>query len=227
MEQIKTGIVGLDSLLSGGLAKGSTTVLIGPVGTLKSYIGQQFIYTGLKEREPCIYISTVSDLKSVEDQVKLNFGWSLKPYVQKGLLKFVDYYTLREKERVDITEPLDAKIMTERMHQTTEKMSDGRIFHNFSPLFNFFDDNRTFLRMLHVINANARKTNATVLYLIDAGAQDKQIEENIKSLVDYVLTTSILRKRRRIRVTKALTKHGIEWHNLFLTDKGVEVEIIM
>jgi len=60
------------------------------VGTLKTFIGQQFIYTGLKQREPCLYISPSADLKSVEEQVKQNVGRDLQPYLKKKQLRFVD-----------------------------------------------------------------------------------------------------------------------------------------
>jgi RecA-superfamily ATPases implicated in signal transduction len=41
---LKTGIDNLDMLLGGGLAEASTMLLIGPAGTLKSHIAQQFIF---------------------------------------------------------------------------------------------------------------------------------------------------------------------------------------
>ncbi|MHA1711902.1 MAG: RAD55 family ATPase, partial [Candidatus Freyarchaeota archaeon] len=119
MKHVKTGVPGLDGLLSGGLAEGSTTVLVGPIGTFKSYVGQQFIYEGLKGREPCLYVSTVQDLKSIEGQVQLNFGWNLKPYVKKGLLRFVDLYTLWVRFQ-DITKPLDARQVVEKIFGVEE-----------------------------------------------------------------------------------------------------------
>ncbi|MHC1589775.1 MAG: RAD55 family ATPase [Candidatus Hecatellaceae archaeon] len=228
MKQVLTGVPGLDGLLGGGLAEGSTTVLIGPIGTLKSYIGQQFIYEGLKGREPCIYISTLQDLKEVEGQVKLNFGWNLKPYVQKNLLKFVDLYTLWAAKSLDITRPLDARQVVEKIFDAEEGVSGGReFFHSLSPLFNFLEDERVVLRLVHAIKAKAKKAGVTVLFLLDEGAQPRQVEENIKSTCDYVLTTDIAGKNRRIRVTKSLTRHELEWHNLILTDKGVKVEVIL
>ena len=227
MEHVKTGVLGLDGLLSGGLAKGSTTVLVGPIGTFKSYIGQQFIYEGLKRREPCLYVSTVQDLKSTQDQVKLNFGWNLKPYVKKGLLRFVDLYTLWVRFQ-DITKPLDARQVVEKIFGVEEGISGGReLFHSLSPLFNFLEDERTVLRLVHVIKAKAKEKGTTVLFLLDEGAQPRQVEENIKSSCDYVLTTGIVGKNRRIRVTKSLTKHGLEWYNLLIADKEVKVEVIL
>jgi len=87
MDFLSTGISNLDMLLNGGLAKASTTLLIGPAGTLKSYIGQQFMYAGLKNGERCLYVGTLESQSDFEDQLKLNFGWDVKPFAKKGAFK--------------------------------------------------------------------------------------------------------------------------------------------
>ena len=160
--------------------------------------------------------------------MKLNFGWTLKSYMQKGLLKFVDLYSLWAAELPDLTKPLDVKQLMATINRAEEGVSGGReTFDNFSPFFNFLESEQTVLRMAYVIKAKAKKTGTTLLCLMDEGAQSKQAEEHMKSICDYVLTTDIHGKERRIRVAKALTKHGLEWHGLLLTDKGVDVEIVL
>jgi circadian clock protein KaiC len=47
--RITSGIVGLDSLLGGGIEQGSSTVLIGPAGAGKSLISLQFICEAIKQ----------------------------------------------------------------------------------------------------------------------------------------------------------------------------------
>lgn len=229
MEMAKTGIAGLDDLLKGGLVRGSSTFLIGPVGTLKSYMGQQFIHEGLMHREPCAFISTTQDLDIVCDQMKSNFGWDLKPYRQKGLLNLVDLRTLLETESTGaVGKFLDPERVMGRIREAERGIRGGReLIYSLSPLFNFVEDERSVLRMIYALNVKSRKMRITTMYIADHGAQSKLIEENVKSACDYVLTTEIRGNDRRIRVSKALTKHGIEWHGLSLTDKGVRVELIL
>jgi len=225
VKRVKTGIAALDDLLGGGLFSGSTALLIGPVGTLKSYIGGQFIYEGLKRNEPCVFISTVQHPTAIVDQALTNFGWKLEPYLDEGLLRFVDFYTLWTT--MNVTEPIDVQLIVRRVHEAEHGMEGGRqLFHSFSSLFNFVDDPQTILRMIHSIKARTSEANTTTLYIVDQGAQEKEVEENIKALCDYVFSTDIKKNDRVIRVTKALTKHGLEWHRFSLTDKGVEVEIV-
>ena len=228
MMLVKTGIAGLDKLLNGGFIRGSTIIIMGPVGTLKSFICQQFIYQGLKSREPCIYISTVQELVDVESQLKLNFGWSLKPYIEEGLLRFVDLYAFWAAELPDIATSLDIKYVFKTICEAEEGLSEGReLLHNLSPLFNFVEDSHPVLRMIYALKAKVKKNDMTMLLVLDEGAQEKHIEENIKSLSDYVLTTDVQAKTGRIKITKAPTKHDLEWHRVYLTEKGVEVEVVL
>ena len=208
--------------------KGSSTVLIGPAGTLKTFIGQQFIYEGLKSREVCIYISITQDFDSVDNQLKMNFGWSFKRYLKRGRLKFVDLYSLWMEKPPRLTETLDLDKLMDAIREAEEEAGGGReLLHDFSSIFNFVADDQLVLRMAHAIRAEAKKAGTTVLFLLDEGAQNKHAEENLKSLCDYVLTTTFRGNERKIRVTKSLTKHGLEWHDLLLTEEGVKVEVML
>ena len=46
--KVKTGIVGLDKMLDGGLVESTVTLLAGSPGIGKTTIGLQFIYNGVK-----------------------------------------------------------------------------------------------------------------------------------------------------------------------------------
>jgi len=227
MDFVTTGIESLDMLLNGGLAKASTTLLIGPAGTLKSYIAQQFTYAGLMKGEMCLYVGTMESQSDFEDQLKLNFGWDVKPFVKKGLLKFVDLSHFWAFEPSQLTRPVELAEIAEKIFKAKEGMSGGRVCVNtLSHLFNFIEDAKAVVRLILGLRNNARKNGLTTLFIMDEGAQERIFEENVKSICDYVLTTCIKNNERKIRVSKAATKHGLEWHTLLLTDKGVKVEII-
>jgi circadian clock protein KaiC len=228
MDFLSTGISNLDMLLNGGLAKASATLLIGPAGTLKSYIGQQFMYAGLKNGERCLYVGTLESQSDFEDQLKLNFGWDVKPFMKKGLLKFVDLSHFWAFEPSQLKKPVDLAGIAETVFKAVEETVGGRMCVNtLSHLFNFTEDAQTMVRLILGLRNNARKNGLTALFVMDEGAQERVVEENVKSICDYVLTTCIKNNERRIRISKAATKHGLEWHRLLLTSNGVEVEVIL
>jgi circadian clock protein KaiC len=97
---VKTGIAGLDSLLSGGVPRGNVILLEGSIGTGKTTLGTEFIYRGAHEfGEPgVIVLFEVSPDKLVRDAA--NFGWDLRRLERDRRLKIV--FTTRQVFRQEI-----------------------------------------------------------------------------------------------------------------------------
>jgi circadian clock protein KaiC len=55
-ERVSTGVRGLDTMLGGGLWRGSTTLVAGPTGGGKTTIGLQFVLEAIRQGEPSLYI---------------------------------------------------------------------------------------------------------------------------------------------------------------------------
>lgn len=88
MERTSTGIMGLDEQLDGGFPKNSTTTVIGAYGTGKSTFGMQFLYEGLRNEEPCIFISLDDGEESLTGAAT-QFGWDFKQYMDDKLLLLI------------------------------------------------------------------------------------------------------------------------------------------
>jgi len=101
MEKAATGIKELDKILSGGIPRGSSTLLEGPPGGGKSIFAIQFIQAGLDKKEGCLYIC-VDDPPEVARQRFRDFGKDPEKYEEAGLLAFADCFSWRiggSKER--------------------------------------------------------------------------------------------------------------------------------
>jgi circadian clock protein KaiC len=57
LERTSTGIEGLDSMIGGGVWRGSTTLLVGPTGTGKSTMGVQFALEAFNRGEPALFVN--------------------------------------------------------------------------------------------------------------------------------------------------------------------------
>src|SRR5688572_23711306 len=91
---VRTGIAGLDDILSGGLLRGSVILVEGGAGTGKTTMGTEFIYRGASEfGEPgLIVLFEVSPDKLIRDAAL--FGWDLLELERQSLLKIV--FTTRQ-----------------------------------------------------------------------------------------------------------------------------------
>jgi len=87
MEQVTTGIKGLDILLRGGLPKGSTALVSGTPGSGKTILSIQFLVNGyLQAKEKGFYISLEEDVDRMENYMSKAFGWPIRELRKKGNL---------------------------------------------------------------------------------------------------------------------------------------------
>ncbi len=74
---LKTGILGLDLALNGGIPKGSNILLCGPTGTGKTILALQLSHNVIKEGGTVGYLSTEQRVEDLFIQAKA-FGWNLE-----------------------------------------------------------------------------------------------------------------------------------------------------
>src|SRR5437773_595684 len=86
---VKTGIVGLDAILSGGIPRGNVILVEGSAGAGKTTLGLEFIYRGATEfDEPgLIVVFEVSPLKIVRDAA--HFGWDIPELERRGKVRVI------------------------------------------------------------------------------------------------------------------------------------------
>ena len=107
LERIKTGIQGLDELISGGLPKKSITLVSGPPGGGKSIFCFQFLYEGIKNGEKCLFLTLDKQVEGLLIQAK-QLGFDFQSAIEKKLAKF-QFLNINKKhvyEAMKTTEPL-------------------------------------------------------------------------------------------------------------------------
>jgi KaiC/GvpD/RAD55 family RecA-like ATPase len=87
IEAIKSGIPGFDELTvsentEGGIPENTSTLIYGPPKTGKSIFCNQFIYHGLLNEEPCLYVTTDYGLKKLQSNM-MDFQWFLQSYIDR------------------------------------------------------------------------------------------------------------------------------------------------
>ena len=87
-QRLGFGIAGWDKLTNGGVARGSTTALLGNPGVGKTLMGLHFIYEGLRRGENCLIAGFYeSPLRLLEKSISV--GMDMRPYYDSGALEII------------------------------------------------------------------------------------------------------------------------------------------
>jgi circadian clock protein KaiC len=85
-QRVSTGIVRLDAMLTGGVYRGSATLISGAPGTAKTSIAGAFINAACRRGERALYICYDSSPGDILRNLAC-IGLNLAPWVQRGLLE--------------------------------------------------------------------------------------------------------------------------------------------
>lgn len=224
VNRVKTGVQGLDEMLQGGLPENHIVVVMGSFGTGKTTLALQFIVEGLRNAEPCIFISLEEDKDSIMKNAA-SFGWDLTPAVEK---KKLGVYKL---------EPVDAKTTVTRIKSDlphfVKSFGAKRVVIDSVSLLNmmFADENDRRSNLFNLCGL-LRSTGATAM--LTAEVKDENPRSSRDGLAEYTadgvlllqadesteggevqLTIRILKMRR--------TTHSRRVKPYSITDKGIVV----
>ncbi|PIN86562.1 hypothetical protein COV19_04225 [Candidatus Woesearchaeota archaeon CG10_big_fil_rev_8_21_14_0_10_44_13] len=105
MGLMKTGIPGLDEVFKGGILEGSSVLVTGAPGTGKTIFALQFIAEGLRNKEPCLYITSEESAASLRRYAK-EIGAEIEKH-EDGLLQIYEQ-DLTSRKILSLEEPLNA-----------------------------------------------------------------------------------------------------------------------
>jgi len=91
-EFVPTGIEGLDKILMGGIPHPSTVLIEGPIGSGKSVLGMQLIYTGItKQNRPGMILALDKFPKMLFKDAE-NFSWNFKDLEKENKFQFISAF---------------------------------------------------------------------------------------------------------------------------------------
>ena len=88
-KRVKTGIVGLDEMLSGGLFEGSITLVRGAPGVGKTTLGMQFLYSGIIDENERGLLVSFEEFPFFLHSDALSFGWDLRKLEKEKKLRLI------------------------------------------------------------------------------------------------------------------------------------------
>jgi KaiC/GvpD/RAD55 family RecA-like ATPase len=127
-KSFETGIEAVDKVLPKGIPRNSLTILAGDLGTGKSVLMEQLLYSMLKiEKEPCIYMNFEGPPIALQQDME-SFGWHIDRYLDSGQLKFLDCFSFRmeptetPKYSHFVKDPKDLHSVTSALYTMMEEM---------------------------------------------------------------------------------------------------------
>ena len=202
---------------------------IGPPGAGKSMFAKQFIWDGLREGTPAIYVVTDEPPDFTSESMK-GLGFDVKPFLEKEQLVIVDCYS-----------PRSGLPPTSKYSANSETMSDVSITieearRNF-PKSRVVIDSVTSLVMdappssgqkfMQVVSARVRGSSTGVV-IMEAGVPDPNFMSFFRFLFDGVFEMKIqesesgLQRYFRVFSLKG-ANHSSAWVPYNISDKGVAI----
>lgn len=226
MERVKTGIAGLDKLLEGGFPANSSILLIGPPGCGKSTLCQQFVWNGLKENQPALFITLDVSPDEIRENMK-NFGWKV---TDTSKLKFIDAYSWRvgeSKEEYSISNLGNINELNIAISEVIKNLNGSKIKRNvldsISTLL-LYADTSLVLKLIPIIIAKGKTNGYTQLLILEEGVHDEKTVSMLNYQTDGVIEFKMEEDNRYMRISRMRgTKVSREWIKFDVTNKGIVI----
>ena len=233
MPRKPTGIPQFDSLIGGGFPDKCAVLIVGAPGAGKSTLCHEFVYTGLREGDSCLYVTTNDTPSGILRKMK-EFGWDAEQYKER--ITFVDCYSWRlpqdkrEKAKYSVPGPAalnELSIMVEAAaKELAMDKSGGRIvLDSVSDLLMQAQPSAVF-GFIQAFVSLARRLGATALIALDEGPHPASEVATLNYLTDGTVEMKIDSEKRSIRITRMQgTPHDLKWVE-FKIIKGIGLRIV-
>ncbi len=150
--RVKTGVMGLDDLLNGGIPEHHSVLLAGPAGSGKTTIALEYLYNGAtKFAENGLYVSFEESEESII--ADLPFDWDLKGLMEEGKISVVKYDPYQYEDIIDLI-------------RTSVKSVDAKrvVVDSLTALSLYVEDVKDVRKLILDLNEQLRQLECTSLY---------------------------------------------------------------
>jgi circadian clock protein KaiC len=221
LEQISSGLPALDSMLGGGIDRGTSTLIMGPAGSGKSALATQYLVAAAQRGEKGVLFIFEESLSTLFNRAEA-LGMPLHDLVEKGAI---------EIQQIDPAQ-LQAGQFAHLVRQSVEV--DGAkviVIDSLNGYLNAVPEERFLLLHLHeLLSYLGQKGVATMLVFAQHGLLGNAMQSSVdvSYLADCVVLLRYFEAHGKIRkalsiVKKRSSQHETSIRDFILKPQGIEI----
>jgi circadian clock protein KaiC len=227
-QKAKSGVWGLDNILSGGFSRGHVFLVEGAPGTGKTTVALQFLQEGVKAGEKCLYI-TLSETERELREGAASHGWSLDDGIEVfELLPPESLLDSDQQQSLLYSSDLELGETTKQVFEAVDRVRPDRVvLDSLSEIRLLAQSSLRYRRQILAIKHYFARFSTTVLLLDDLTAD--VADKTVHSVAHGVLRLEELApaygaERRRVRIIKYRgVKFRGGYHDATITTGGINV----
>jgi KaiC/GvpD/RAD55 family RecA-like ATPase len=182
---VKSGILGFDLLVGGGIPENHVIMLQGPTSTENTIFTNQFIKKGLDNYEPVLVVLSKMSAEKFRENLKA-IGINAKKFERKGYLKIVDWYSFKSGDIVGDVEEKGGIIYASKdltnlgiaINRGIKALKDApvkrAVIDVLSPALNFFEYKRIY-NFVQSMVARFKSSNITTIFSMEFEVEEAKM----------------------------------------------------